>query len=225
MESNIVISLGGSIISDDPIDIKFIRKFSSLIGELKADRIGIVVGGGVIARSYIAALRKEGVKEYYLDRVGMLATLINARAVSTLIDGACPIIPESYDHATELLSSHRIVVMGGTGPGYTTDTVSTLLAESMGCRTVINATSVDGVYDSDPKLNTNAKKLPKLSYNEAILLASKASTGAGSNVFMDVVSLTIAKRSGIKIFVLHGRDLDQIKKAAEEGECGGSVIG
>lgn len=225
MESNIVISLGGSIISDDPIDIKFIREFSNAVRDLKADRIGIVVGGGVIARSYISALRKEGVDEYHLDRVGMLATRINAKAVSTLIEGACQIIPETYDHAVELLSENRVVVMGGTGPGYTTDTVSTLLAESIGSRTVINATSVDGVYDSDPRLNSSAKKISELTYDEAILLASKATTGAGSNVFMDIVSLTIAKRSSIRIYVVNGRDLAQFKKIADSGRCDGSIIG
>lgn len=225
MESSIVISLGGSIISDDPLDIQFIRKFSRMIGELNVSRIGIVVGGGRIARSYISALRKEKVDEFYLDRVGMLATRINALAVSTLIEGACPVIPETFDHATELLSKYRIVVMGGTGPGYTTDTVSTLFAESIGCNKVINATSVDGVYDSDPKKEKNAKKINFLSYDEAISLASNATIGAGSNVFMDMVSLTIAKRSGIRIFVVDGRDLDQVSSAINEGKCSGSVIG
>lgn len=225
MESNIVISLGGSIISDSPLDIPFIKKFAEMIKNLKADKIGIVVGGGQTARSYINSLRKENVNEFFLDRAGMLATRLNALAVSTLIDGASPVIPESYDHALELLQNYRVVVMGGTGPGYTTDTVSTLLAECMGCDSVVNATSVDGVYDSDPKKNPNASKIPTLSYDEAINLASESTSGAGPNVFMDVVSLTIARRSKIKIYVLDGRDLVQIRNAAESGKCNGSTIG
>lgn len=224
MSSGIVISLGGSIISSEPLDIPFIRRFSEMLKGLKAEKIGIVVGGGRTARSYIDALRKEKVHEFKLDEIGVLATRINALSVSTLIEGASTVIADNFDHARELFSENRIVIMGGTGPGHTTDTVSTLLAESMNSDVLINATSVDGVYDSDPNHNSGAKKLPSLTYDEAITLASKASVGAGPNVFMDIVSLTIAKRSGIKIFVVNGRDLSQYGKITSTGKCDGSVI-
>ncbi len=224
MESSVVISLGGSVISDDPVDVKLIKKYSRILSMIKQKKIAIVVGGGQVARSYITSLRKEKASEYLLDQVGILATRLNALSAASLIEDASRRVPETVEEAMDLLDTHRVIVMGGTTPGHTTDTVAALLAERMKCGILVNATSVDGVYDSDPRKNSSAKRIARLSYDQALELSMKESAGAGSNVFMDPVSLTIARRSSTKIYVIDGRKPEQIETILSEGKCEGSLI-
>ena len=90
---------------------------------------------------------------------------------------------------------------------------------------VINATSVDGVYSADPRKSPNARKFNRLSYDDAIKLSINASIGAGPNVFMDITSLNIAKRSSIEIHVVNGLDLNVYGRILSGTEHDGTVIG
>ena len=200
--TSVVISLGGSIISKERLNLELMEKFSETMKSISTyDKFGIVVGGGKLARTYISDLKKYHVNDNILDEIGINATRINALAMTTFFDDVNSKIPTNINDAVEMIHNYRYVVMGGTEPGHTTDTVATLLAERIGAKILINATSVDGVYSSDPKTDKDAKKFSKLSYNEAISLSIKNSTGAGSNVFMDITSLTISNRSLILSFI------------------------
>jgi uridylate kinase len=223
--NSVVISLGGSIISKERLNLKLMEEFSETMKSISTyDRFGIVVGGGKLARTYISDLKKYNVNDNILDEIGINATRINALAMTTFFDDVNSKIPTNINDAAEMIHNYRYVVMGGTEPGHTTDTVSTLLAERIGSKILINATSVDGVYSSDPKIDEDAKKFSKLSYNEAISLSIKNSTGAGTNVFMDITSLTIAKRAGIKIFVVNGFNLNEYKNILYNEKCDGTII-
>lgn len=224
MES-LVISLGGSILTDDPLDIDFMRRMSALIQELRKDfRIGIVVGGGKLARAYISALRSQKVNENVLDEVGIHATRMNALSFVSFLERVNTKIPTTVNDAAEMFHLYGCTVMGGTEPGHTTDTVAALLAERVGAGILINGTSVDGVYTADPKTDHNAKKIDSLTYDEAIARSVDASTGAGPNVFMDLTSLNIAKRSSIKIYVIKGNDIDEYRSICKDGKTKGSMI-
>lgn len=223
---SVVISLGGSIISDGDLNLDFMEKFSTLIHKYTENyRFGIVVGGGKLARKYISALKKYHVNDSTLDAVGIYATRMNALALSSFFHDSNLKIPETVEDAAELLSHHSVVIMGGTVPGHTTDTVSTLLAERIGADIVINATSVDAVYSDDPKVDPDAKKFSSLSYDDAIKLSVEKSIGAGPNVFMDITSLNIAKRAGMKVFVMHGLKLEGYSEILENNRTSGTVIG
>lgn len=221
----IVISLGGSIISQNDLNVGFMKSFSELIQQLDdRKKFAIVVGGGKTARNYISTLKKYGINDSVLDEIGIYATRMNALALSALFPESNKQIPVSIDEAAELLHTHKYVVMGGTVPGHTTDTVSALLAELTGSKILINATSVDGVYSDDPKANKDAKKFERLTYDDAIKLSVEKSIGAGPNVFMDITSLNIAKRSGIKIYVIDGFNLMEYGSIIKQGATSGSVI-
>lgn len=224
MES-LVISLGGSILTDSPLNIAFMQEMSKTVQKLRKDfKIGIVVGGGKLARAYISALRSQKVNENVLDEVGIHATRMNALSFASFLEHVNTKIPTTVNDAVEMLHLYGCIVMGGTEPGHTTDTVAALLAERIGAKILINGTSVDGVYDSDPKTNTNARKIDTLTYDEAIATSASASTGAGPNVFMDLTSLNIAKRSGIRIYVTKGNDTGEYLSICSSGKTKGSLI-
>lgn len=224
MES-VVISLGGSIISTDGLNLKFMEEFVKTIRKLEDRcRFGIVVGGGSLARSYISALREYHVNDNILDEIGINATRMNALALSSFLPDSNSKIPTTVNDAAEFSRIYPFIVMGGTEPGHTTDTVATLLAERIGARILINATSVDGVYTNDPRKDPNAKKLTNLTYDEAISLALENSIGAGPNVFMDLTALNIAKRARIKLYITNGKDLAEYENIILHGKTRGTLI-
>ncbi|SMD30900.1 uridylate kinase [Picrophilus oshimae DSM 9789] len=221
----VVISLGGSIISMEKLNLEFMEEFSRMLGNIKGyDGFGIVVGGGKLARTYISDLRKYNVNDNILDEIGINATRINALAMTTFLDDVNSKIPTTVNDAAEMMHDYRYVVMGGTEPGHTTDTVAMLFAERINADVMINGTSVDGVYTEDPRKNRNAKKIDRMNYDDAIKLSIDSSIGAGSNVFMDITSLSIAKRSGIKIFVINGLKIDEYINILYNGTCNGTII-
>ncbi|MCL5989862.1 MAG: UMP kinase [Nitrososphaerota archaeon] len=221
----IVISLGGSIVASDGLNTDFMGKLAKSLEKMdRKIKFGIVVGGGSVARSYISALRKYGVNDNILDEIGINATRMNALALASFFEDANSRIPTTVNDAVEMSKIYRFTIMGGTEPGHTTDTVSALLAERINSGILINATSVDGVYTSDPRKEKKAKKIDALGYDESLALSMKGLSGAGSNVFMDPTALNIAKRSKIKIFVINGLDIGEYKNVIEKGETTGSVI-
>lgn len=224
MES-VVISLGGSIISSDGLNLKFMNEFVNTIRKMENRcRFGIVVGGGMLARTYISALREYHVNDNVLDEIGINATRMNALALSSFLPDSNSKIPTTVNEAAELSRIYAFTVMGGTEPGHTTDTVATLLAERIGATKLMNATSVDGVYSDDPKKDPSAKKFDSMTYDEAISLALEKSIGAGPNVFMDLTALNIAKRSKIKIYVTSGLDLSEYENIIVNGKTKGTLI-
>ncbi len=221
----VVISLGGSIISMEKLNLEFMERFSKMLEGINGyDGFGIVVGGGRLARTYISDLRRYNVNDNILDEIGINATRINALAMTTFLNDVNSKIPTTVNDAAEMMHDYRYVVMGGTEPGHTTDTVAMLFAERINAEIMINGTSVDGVYSADPRKDKNARKIDKMSYDDAIKLSIESSIGAGSNVFMDITSLSIAKRSRIKIFVINGLNINEYENVLYNGRCNGTVI-
>jgi len=221
----IVISLGGSVVASDGLNTYFMEKFAGALQKFDREiKFGVVVGGGSVARSYISALRKYGVNDNILDEIGINATRMNALALASFFSDANSRIPTTVNDAAELSRIYRFTIMGGTEPGHTTDTVSSLLAERIHAEILINATSVDGVYTSDPRKNSKARKIEDLTYDEALNLSMQGLSGAGSNVFMDPTALSIAKRSKIKIFVINGLDLEGYRRIIQNKTTQGSLI-
>lgn len=163
--------------------------------------IGIIVGGGNFWRG------RQGTEmdRSQADHMGMLATVMNALALQdalerkgapTRVQTALTItrVAEPYilRKAMSHLSKGRIVIFAcGTGnPYFTTDTAAALRAAEIGAENILLAKNVDGIYDSDPKLNPNAKKLDKVSYKDYIAQGLKA---------MDTTAITICMENNIPV--------------------------
>lgn len=114
--------------------------------------------------------------------------------------------------------------MGGVSPGYTTDAVAAILAEYLNADLLVDATSVDGVYDADPRKNPGAKKYERLTAKELVALTGKEELKAGSRIVIDPVAAKIIERSGIKTVVLDGREPRNISDAVQLGKHRGTEI-
>ena len=208
----IVISMGGSVIISRDIDTSFLKSFSRLIKKLSEKYIiYLVVGGGRIARFYIEKGRELNLDEKALDSLGIEITRINASLLTNVIGVSNKIIPLTTDEAKKI--SKRIVIMGGTVPGHSTDLVGAELAEKIEANKFIIATNVDGIYDKDPNRYHDAKKLKEITIEQLINKYGTEWNTAGSNVVIDGPSLEIIRRAKLNTFVLNGKRLNQIERA------------
>jgi len=221
-----VVSLGGSVIVPDDKDDVFLKRFSEMIGQLCGKfQVYLVCGGGKVARYYISVGRALGLPEDQLDEMGIMSTRINATLViRALGDLAVSKVPTDVMEAHRFESRGKVVVMGGTVPGHTTDAVSAMLAKEIGATRIINGTSVDAAYTSDPRKDPSAVRISKMSHQQLYELVNIGLHGAGpSNVF-DRLGAQIARDNHIDICIVDGRDLAEMKAAIEGGPIKGTVV-
>ncbi len=187
--------------------------------------VAIVVGGGNFWRG-----RTSGkMDRTRADHMGMLATVINSLALADGLEQtglearvetaiAMNQIAEPYirNKAVRHLEKGRVVVFGcGTGnPFFSTDTAAALRAAEIGADVIFKATNVDGVYDSDPKLNPDAKKYDELTHLDVLQ--------QGLHV-MDSTAASLCMDNNINILVFNLNDPDNIVRAMK-GEKIGTVV-
>jgi uridylate kinase len=217
----LVYSLGGSILAGR--DTKSLSEYAKALKELAAEhKIFVVVGGGRIAREYIEKARALGASELFCDLIGIGATKLNALLlVAALGDAALQEIPGSYNQAAESL--HRIVVMGGLSPGQTTDAVSAMLAERVHADRLVIATSVDGLYTSDPEKDPSAQKLAVMTPRALVRLAMETEMKAGSRSPVDPLAAKIIERSSIPTAIVLGSEIENLRKGALGGHTGTEI--
>ncbi len=225
-QPRVAINTGGSIIAPDQLDAAFLREMSDLLVEVtRTYDLLVVVGGGRTARRYIEACRELGADENYLDMVGIDATRLNARLlISALREKVHMDVPSTVDDALRASLEHPIVVMGGTHPGHTTDTVSAMLAERSRARELLILTNVDGVYTTDPRKDPDAERLPRITTSQLVDIVSEGQYKAGSTAVVDPVAAGIIHRAGILTKVMDGRDLDQVSAALAGDDFVGTIV-
>ena len=216
----VVLSLGGSVMG---LDAGRIREFGKAIERVAEDNdVFVVVGGGRVARDYIRVAKELGADDTFCDYVGIGVTRLNAMLLAATIKEAPKVIPKDFREAYELSLNHRVVVMGGTFPGHTTDATSALLAEFVRADVLLNATAVDGIYTDDPKKNPKAKRFERIKAEDLLKIVTELPANAGANFPLDPLSVMILRRSGIRAVVFLGEP-ENIEKALK-GEIGTLVI-
>lgn len=213
----IVLTIGGSILLKEYDNKKF-EAYAKVIKEIhKEHDLFIVVGGGRPARDYIGVVRDMGESESICDEIGIQVTRINARLLQlALKDESYPGIPVNFQQALEYSSTGKIVIMGGTEPAHSTDAVGSILAEYVDADLVVNATSVDGLYDKDPNKYDDAKLFKEVTTDTLMEIVSGNDTKAGTYEFIDKTAIQIIKRSKIKTVIVNGNAPENVKTAITE---------
>ncbi len=188
----------------DPDTIAAIARDVRSVREMDVD-VAVVVGGGNIIRGQQAS--GAGIDRVTGDAMGMLATVINSLAlqnvleqigcdtrVQTAIDMARVAEPYIRRRAIRHMEKGRVVILAaGTGnPYFTTDTAAALRAVEVQAEAVLKATNVDGVYDSDPRTNPDARKYDRIGYMEAINRGLK---------IMDLTAFSLCRENNLPVVV------------------------
>lgn len=220
----IVISVGGSVLARELSPGKFQGYAEALRHISKENTVFVVTGGGKAARDYIGVARGLGADEAACDLIGIDVTRLNARLlISALGDDAYFEPPLNYRDAKIAGFTGKIVVMGGVIPGQTTDAVSAILAEYTGADVLINATSIDGVYTSDPRKNRDAKKFETMTPRQLVEIVNSTEMIAGANSPVDLLAAKVIERSSIRTIVLNGDNPENIVEAVR-GKHTGTII-
>lgn len=193
------------------IDPETVSRLAEEIKAAKQDHeLCMVVGGGNIFRGLAGAAK--GFDRASADYMGMLATVMNALAVQnalekigvdTRVQSAIPMatVSEPYirRRAVRHMEKDRVVIFAaGTGnPFFTTDTAAALRAAEMGCDALFKGTSVDGVYDADPKKVSAARRYDSLSFNKVL---------ADDLKVMDASAVALCRDNNIPIVVFNVRE-------------------
>lgn len=191
-------------------------------------QVAIVVGGGNIFRGVSGAA--SGMERATADYVGMIATVMNAitlqdalerSGVPTRVQTAISMqeVAEPYirRRAIRHLEKGRVVVFGaGSGnPFFTTDTTAALRAAEIGADLLFKATKVDGIYDSDPKTNPEARLYKSLTYSHVLTHDLKV---------MDAAAISLCKENNIPIMVFNLAVKGNVRRAVM-GESIGTIVG
>ncbi len=222
--SRILLKLSGESLGDakgmgiSPEAVNHMAKQVCEVRELGVEMV-VVVGGGNIFRGLTGSER--GIERATGDYMGMLATVINALALQDALEKlGCPTRVQSAiamaqvaepfirRRAVRHMEKGRVVIFGGgTGnPYFSTDTAAALRANEIGAEVILKATKVDGIYDSDPKKNVNAKRFSEITYLDALQRQLKVMDSTAFSLCMDnkmpIIVFDFSKHHNLKRVVL-----------------------
>lgn len=223
-KQRVVIKLSGSIFSQDTNYAK-IRKYAEMLSDI-SNRVQpiVIAGGGKVARHYINLARNLGSDEANLDIIGIEVSRLNAKLLITALgDQAYSQVPKNLEEVAIAVDSSKIVIAGGLHPGQSTNATSALIAETSKASSFVNATDVDGIYDSDPNTNTKARLFKEITVNECMEILRVESAMAGTYDLMDIIALKVIERSKIPTRVVRS-DTSDIRDAVDGKDIGTKII-
>jgi uridylate kinase len=220
-----VISLGGSLLVPNEIDLNFLRKFYQLIlSEIdKAKKFIIIVGGGKIARKYQTVAKKlSKVSNDDLDWLGIHTTRLNAHLLLTLFRKYAyyRIIKNPKEKVT---FKEQILIAAGWKPGFSTDYDAVLLANTYQTETIINLTNIDYVYNKDPHRFKDAQPIENITWDNYLKLIDNKWLPGFSSPF-DPIASQLAKKLNMTCVILNGKKLTELKKFLNNQPFKGTLI-
>ena len=227
MYKRVLIKLSGEALAGEKKTGLYDSTLQSICASIKkiydlGTEIAIVVGGGNFWRG-----RSSGnMDRTRADHIGMLATAMNALALADALERVgCDVrvqtaismqqVAEPYirNRAVRHLQKNRVVIFGcGTGnPFFSTDTAASLRAAEIDAQVILKATMVDGVYDSDPHKNPNAKRYSTISFDQ--ILSEQLGV-------MDMTAASMCRDNHIPVLVFSLEDPDNIVRAVKQEDIG-----
>lgn len=222
----VVMSLGGSLIIPDSIDLEFLRKFREVIKKHTSKyKFVIVCGGGSVARKYISALREDGKSEYLQSLAGISVTRLNARFMAYLF-GKDPEwgIPHDMKNIHNLLRTNDVVFCGALryAPNQTSDATACKLAAFLKTD-FINLTNVKGLFDKNPKERKDAKFIPHATREEFAKIVYAVPQKPGMHAPVDHEAMKVIMQNHLKVFII-GKDAKQLDNMLQGKNFVGSVV-
>ncbi len=213
MEETTIISLGGSLIIPEEIDVDFLKDFKALILSKieEGKKFVIITGGGKICRKYqniAKELSKPSDKD--LDWIGIASLKLNAELLRVIFGEFAH--SEVVANLSEPFSSDKPIVIGSAyRPGRSTDYDAIEGAKTVGAKRVINLSNIDYAYDKDPNKFPDAKKIEKISWAEYRSLIP-TEWNPGLSTPFDPIASKMAEEKGIEVVILNGKNISNLEK-------------
>jgi len=226
MKKTFVISLGGSIMYPDNLDVAYIKKFRNFI--LEAVKVGfkfvIITGGGKLCRNYqntASQITEPSADD--LDWLGIETTRVNGLLLKTIFKQTANPLLLDKKNKIKNFGKYKIVIGCGWSPGWSTDFIAVQTAIDFKIKTILNLSNVEYVYTADPKKDKTAKPIKKISWNDYLKIAPKKRT-PGMNSPFDPVASQLAKKNNLTVIAASGHNLPNLGKIIAGKNFNGTII-
>lgn len=224
-KKTIVMSLGGSLIVPDEIDVEFIKNFTSFIREYteKGFKFVIITGGGRVCRKYNDALEQiTSPSKENLDWLGIASTRLNSEFMRIVLDDIS--FEKIVMNPEEIPSTEKSVIMSaGYRPGNSSDFAAVRAAKSINSSIVINLSNTDYIYDKDPNKFSNANKFENITWDEYLKLIPEEWNPGLSSPF-DPIASHEAKDLGLEVVFINGKNINSIRTYLDGSAFQGTII-
>ncbi|MEK7539257.1 MAG: UMP kinase [Patescibacteria group bacterium] len=225
MNETIIISLGGSLIIPDSLDLEFLKDFKALILSYVAQgkKFVIITGGGRLCRRYQEAAKElASPSTEDLDWIGIASLKLNAELIRVILKEQAH--SEVIFNLSDQLSFDKPIIIGAAyKPGHSTDYDAVLAAKTVGAKKIINLSNIDYVYDSDPKINLKAKKIKQISWADYLKIIPREWI-SGLNSPFDPTASEMAQKEGIEVVILNGKNISNLEKCLNGESFAGTKI-
>lgn len=222
----IVFSMGGSIVVPDEIDVKFLKTIKKFILNLLSHgyRLVIIIGGGGLNRKYNRAAKElSKISDIDLDWLGISCTKVNAELVRVILSKyAYPQVVADQNKVKDI-GKYKLILAGGLKPGQSTDGQAVGWAKKLHAKEIINLTNLDRAYTADPRKDKTAKPLNNVSWAQYRKIIGSKWVPRMSTPF-DPTASKLAQKYGLRVAVLNGRKLNNLKNYLAGRKFIGTVI-
>ena len=224
-DKTIIVSVGGSLIVPEEIDIAWVSNFKKIIDKYlaKGYRFVIITGGGKTARKYQNAA-KEIIKldNEDLDWIGIHSTRLNAHFFRTIFRKEA--YPKLIKNPTKKINfNKKVLIAAGWKPGFSTDYDAVLLARNFGINKIINLTNIDYVYNKDPRKFKDAVKIEKINWKDFRKIVGNK-WDPGLNAPFDPIASKECEKRNIEVAIINGKNLVNFEKCLNNDKFIGTII-
>ena len=221
----VVISVGGSLIVPEDIDVTWIKEFKFMIERYIARgyRFILISGGGRTARKYQNAAKEiNNLTGEDLDWLGIHSTRLNAHLIRTIFrELAHPKIIK--DPTQKINFKEKVLVAAGWKPGFSTDLDAVLLAKNFKVNKIINLSNIDYAYDKDPKKFNDAKIIKEINWRGFRKIVGNK-WDPGLNAPFDPIASREAEKLKLEVAIMNGKNIENIENYLNNKKFIGTII-
>jgi uridylate kinase len=222
----IVVSVGGSLIVPEGIDVSFLKNFRELVLQKTREGLSffIITGGGKLARHYQEAAEAVhgDLDREDIDWMGIHSTRLNAHLFRTLFkEEAQPRIVKNPTH--RIKGRDPVIIGAGWKPGWSTDYCAVMAAKTLGAKKMVNLSNIDYVYDKDPREFPDAQKIESIDWKSFRSIIPDHWDPGLSSPF-DPIAAKEAESLGLEVAVINGKNLDEFGNYLKGESFKGTVI-
>ncbi len=222
----VVLSLGGSLIIPDKVNIKYLKEFKKIIlKHIKKYKFVIVCGGGSIARKYISPLKEIGRNHHIQSLAGIAVTRVNARFISYFFNiDPKKGIPHKKRHIKKYLKKQDLVFCGALEyrSNQTSDGTAAEIAAYFNAE-FINLTNVSGLFDKNPKTHKNAKLIKKISWGDFNKMANRSKFKPGQHFVLDQTASKTILKNKTPTYIL-GKNIKHLENLLKGKKFKGTIV-
>jgi len=224
-EEKIVISLGGSLIVPEEIDVEFLKNFKALIVSQidKGRKFVIITGGGKTCRRYQNAAKEiSNSSALDLDWIGIASLKLNAELLRVIF-GEYAHEEVIADLSKSFIFEKPVVIGSACRPGWSSDVDAVWAAKTVNAKKIINLSNIDYAYDKDPNKFSDAKKIEQISWPQYRAIIPKE-WHPGLNTPFDPIASDRAEKNGMTVMIINGKPIDNFQKALNGEKFSGTII-